>query len=370
MPAPTSIKVDYRIHALSSGNASLSVIQRRLKEEGIIITRETIRKSLNHEGKRREARISGNDFKVQRKPKVLTPKVLNAIAKQFQAENPPTFLQASGSMRLAPSTINAAVLKRLNLRKVKKRKVQYLSENDCKNRKRNSRKLYEEVLSGNKSDLVVSLDESWIECPKREQPRNHHYVGRKKRETRKYVQPVKENFPEKFMIVGSMCSKRTFPLIKVPPKVTVDSKYFVSKVLDPLIHKHLIPYYNDDIKKVTIHFDKAPSHTSNYTANYLYQMKEKYGISFVMKDDIPVKGADISPMDFFGFGFLKQQLQKSRARTAAGKWKVARKIWDEMCPKKCGNVFEAWKRRLRVVYKIDGQQCEATKEIHKRKIKN
>lgn len=88
-----------------------------------------------------------------------------------------------------------------------------------------------------------------------------------------------------------------------------------------------------------------------------------------MKDLIPVKGADIAPMDFHAFGWLKQKLQSRKARTVEGVWKCAREIWDTMTSESCGKVFDAWKRRLRWVSQNDGEQCEATKEIHKRKIK-
>ena len=60
--------------------------------------------------------------------------------------------------------------------------------------------------------------------------------------------------------------------------------------------------------KVYFHHYKASSHTANLTTEYLVKMKAELGISCINKDEIPVKAPDGSPLDFFGFGYLKQRL--------------------------------------------------------------
>ena len=65
--------------------------------------------------------------------------------------------------------------------------------------------------------------------------------------------------------------------------------------------------------KVFFHHDKASSHTSALTSTYLEE--KKIDLSYLNKEDIPVKCPDGSPLDFFGFGFLKQKLEKRNART-------------------------------------------------------
>ena len=153
------------------------------------------------------------------------------------------------------------------------------------------------------------------------------------------------------MIVGTICQSRTFPLIKVPSKVEVDANFYVNFVLKPLINKYLINHFKQDINKVTIHCDKANSHTANRTKEFMEEMDRKHGISFLDKKDIPVRGADISPMDFFGSGYLKQEVEKSRARTESGVWKAIEPIT-------CEEIFMPWKRRLRTVASEDGEHIE------------
>jgi hypothetical protein len=82
--------------------------------------------------------------------------------------------------------------------------------------------------------------------------------------------------------------------------------------------------------KVFFHHDKASSHTAYSTFEYIEKLKSSIGISYLEKDDIPVKAPDASPLDFYGFGYLKQQLSKRRARTLDGVWKVSQEIWSQI----------------------------------------
>ena len=76
-------------------------------------------------------------------------------------------------------------------------------------------------------------------------------------------------------------------------------------VLKPLFTEHLPRLYPRDMDKVFFHHDKASSHTANLTIEYLEQMKDELGISYLNKKDIPVKCSDGSSLlDFFGFCFL------------------------------------------------------------------
>ncbi|UYV79954.1 hypothetical protein LAZ67_18001178 [Cordylochernes scorpioides] len=53
--------------------------------------------------------------------------------------------------------------------------------------------------------------------------------------------------------------------------------------------------------KVFLHHDKASSHTSNKTQQFLQEMKDTLGLNFIRNSDIPVKSPDASPLDFYGF---------------------------------------------------------------------
>jgi len=93
-------------------------------------------------------------------------------------------------------------------------------------------------------------------------------------------------------------------------------------------------------------------------------MSKKYGIHFQEKQDTVVKGADVSPMDFFGFGWLKYRVQQRKARTLNGFRKVIREEWASLSVTVCVNVYSAWKKRCLEVAQRHGSHIEQLKSIH------
>ena len=102
--------------------------------------------------------------------------------------------------------------------------------------------------------------------------------------------------------------------------------------------------------------------------SYLDQHRTKIGIKFLRKKDIPVKGANISPLDFFGFGYVKQRAKQSNASTLNELWDFWNQVWSEITPEICTKVFRSWKLRLLNVYRKDGGHIEHLKSIHRRKV--
>ncbi|UYV69666.1 hypothetical protein LAZ67_7000154 [Cordylochernes scorpioides] len=106
------------------------------------------------------------------------------------------------------------------------------------------------------------------------------------------------------------------------------------------------------------------SHTSNKTQQFLQEMKDTLGLNFIRNSDIPVKSPDASPLDFYGFGMLKQRLFNRRPKTEAGLWKAAQEEWSNVSLSKVKEVFAAWKVRCREIAKKKGKHIEHMKKIH------
>lgn len=115
--------------------------------------------------------------------------------------------------------------------------------------------------------------------------------------------------------------------------------------------------------------DAASSRTSHCTAHYAEDLRLKRGITIIPSLKTPVKSPDASPMDFYGFGILKQRLFQRRARTLDGLWKVLKDEWSKITPEEVTEVFGSWKRRLRAISELNGEHVENTKRIHRRVIK-
>jgi hypothetical protein len=81
-----------------------------------------------------------------------------------------------------------------------------------------------------------------------------------------------------------------------------------------------------------------------------------------------VKSPDCSPLDFFGFEYLKQKLFHKKSKTENGLWKACQDVWSTITPEMAKLVFESWKRRCRSITKANGSHIEQTKKIHRRRI--
>ncbi|UYV80498.1 IKK1 [Cordylochernes scorpioides] len=277
---------------------------------------------------------------------------------------PPRFSRMCGT---SLKTINNIIHKDLELDTRRKGKVHKLTPFHMKNRATNARKLYEEHLAGSRSEYTATLDEAWMYVTYCNGIRKICYIKRGNQVPDNWVHQCSETFPKGFMVVGVMTGRGVLPLIKVPSKVKVNSEFYIECVLKPVIEQ-LKDLYPGEMDKVFLHHDKASSHTSNKTQQFLQEMKDTLGLNFIRNSDIPVKSPDASPLDFYGFGMLKQRLFNRRPKTEAGLWKAAQEEWSNVSLSKVKEVFAAWKVRCREIAKKKGKHIEHMKKIHVRKI--
>jgi len=85
-------------------------------------------------------------------------------------------------------------------------------------------------LAGDKSKFVVTLDEALFYLSDSNGTRKICY-SRKQEEIEEYVTQKSERYGDKIMVVGANSGRGTLPLIKVPPNVKINSKYYVDHVL-------------------------------------------------------------------------------------------------------------------------------------------
>ncbi|UYV81549.1 GRHL2 [Cordylochernes scorpioides] len=323
---------------------------------------------VNGIGKKREAESNGQKFQVDRPRPVRTPATVSNVKRLATTENPPSQRQLSRMCGTSLKTINNIIHKDLELDTRRKGKVHKLTPFHMKNRATNARKLYEEHLAGSRSEYTATLDEAWMYVTYCNGIRKICYIKRGNQVPDNWVHQCSETFLKGFMVVGVMTGRGVLPLIKVPSKVKVNSEFYIECVLKPVIEQ-LKDLYPGEMDKVFLHHDKASSHTSNKTQQFLQEMKDTLGLNFIRNSDIPVKSPDASPLDFYGFGMLKQRLFNRRPKTEAGLWKAAQEEWSNVSLSKVKEVFAAWKVRCREIAKKKGKHIEHMKKIHVRKIK-
>lgn len=224
-------------------------------------------------------------------------------------------------------------------------------------------------MAGDRSEFAVTLDEALIYLEDSNGQSKICYVKRGEQVPESWVLEKDQSFKKGFMVVGIITGKGTLPLIRVPSATKINSQYYVDYVLRPLFTEHLPRLYGEDINKVFFHHDKASSHTADLTTTYLEEVSAELGLTYLEKKDIPVKCPDGSPLDFFGFGYLKQRISKRRPRTLDGVWKVSQEVWSGIDHALIKRTFADWKRRLRKISAVNGEHIEQIKSIHSKSFK-
>lgn len=241
-----------------------------------------------------------------------------------------------------------------------KSRVHTLNDAQIQNRKTNSRKLYEKHLAGDKYKFMVTIDEAWIKVDYCNRKRKICYINDGENVPENWVCEKAETFGQKIMVAGILTGKGVIPLIKVPEKIKINADIYIDYILRPLVEIELPKLYPNELSKIFIHHDKAPSHTSKKVANYAKEIKDKYGITIIENKDIPVKSPDIAPLDFFGFGYLKSSLFHYKSTSKIGLWKNAKEVWSGITSETIIKVFKNWKKRCRSVDYNMGNQIERT----------
>ena len=370
MPKFIAPEVEVDVKRLSKEGYTFDQIKEKLKGEGTNIAKSSISCIINNVGIRRQAIKDKKEIpKFKRPPIKRTPALIKEVEALVTKENPESYRSIKKKKDIGLDTICKIIHKDLKLETRKKTKVHRLNEEHKKNRKTTCRKLYEYHLAGERSQYAVTLDEALVYLHNSSGKREICYIKNGEDVPESWIFEKNESFEQSFMVVGVITGKGTVPLFKVPSNVKINAHYYVEYVLKPILTIHLPRLYGKDMDKVFFHHDKASSHTANLTIAFLEEMKSKFGISYLEKEDIPVKAPDASPLDFYGFGYLKQELLKRRARTLDGVWKLSQEIWSKITVPKIEKVFASWKRRLRMVTKKDGEHIEQTKAIHQKLIK-
>ena len=365
MPKKISLELEGYIRGLCDTGLSQRDIVQHLSKRNVSINQSTISRIKNNVGMEREHRSKGKIYTQRRDRPIRTKSMVAKVRRIVTKENPPKKQQLADKLGLSRRTLSRIIQEDCHLELRSKRNVLTLTDKQMQNRKTNSRKLYRNHLSADKSDFAVTLDEALFYFIPGNQTSKTCFIKRGYQTPEDWVRKVNEIQAPKVMVVAAMTSRGPLQARCVPIKTKVNALYYIDNVLRPIIEKELPTLFPDDMNKIFIHHDKATSHTANQTMAFLKEMKEKYGISYQEKEDIVVKRADVSPMDFFGFGWLKTKVQSRRVKTLQGFCKAIREEWSKLSPDVCKRVYESWKVRCRVVAEQQGKVCEGRKDIHR-----
>jgi hypothetical protein len=159
----------------------------------------------------------------------------------------------------------------------KKVKVHKLLPRHVRQRKNTARKLYEKYMSGTKSEYVVTLDEAWFYLNDCKGKNNICYIREEEKKLTNWVLEKEENEIKKIMAVAGITRRGVLPLHRVPSNTKINAEYYINCVLKPRLEMGLPKLYGNELHKVIIHHDQAPSHVSKKTMEYAADLKSRLG---------------------------------------------------------------------------------------------
>jgi hypothetical protein len=302
--------------------------------------------------------------KQEQKPRHRPVRSKETIAKVFKMatkENPNTQRHMASITGVSQACIHKIIHQDLALNTKFKRVVHRLTQKHIRERKTCSRLLYENYLAADRWKFVVTLDEAWLYLSGSKQERKIFYSRRDGGDLESWYRQAKESYPKGFMVVAGFSYNGKLKLRKVDRHTKINSAYYQTEVLNPIFHQDIPSLYGNDVEKVWVHQDKASSHTSTSTANFLEVLHMETKINTIPFAHIPVKSPDASPMDFCAFGILKNRIRHRRPTTLDGLWKVAQTEWRNLDLAVLRRALLSWKIRCRGIAMNNGYQIEHLK---------
>lgn len=101
--------------------------------------------------------------------------------------------------------------------------------------------------------------------------------------------------------------------------------------------------------------DNAPAHTARQTCQYLQQF---FAERVVGAQRWPPRSPDLTPLDYFMFGYLKNRIYRNRMHTIEELRDAIINAVQSITPQQLINVFESMKRRVDACINAEGRHFE------------
>ena len=323
-------------------NISFSEIIKECKNQGFSVSKGTLSnyKNKNIPALRSSIRAVGSGKKCE-----LNNRQMGTLKRMISNKNPPTLLRLAKHFNTSINVIYYAIHKKLNFKLLKKPKRHEINYKIIKKRHQRSYGLYR-ILKCNNWKKYITVDEAWFYLSDADGQRDVQYISREKKRKDCAVFTKNAHCKGVMVFMGISYNGTTKPIF-VDPGAKINSDYYIEHCLKPLIAEGKILYPNGDWK---FHQDSAPAHTAKKTLEFLRQTN----INFITPDQWTPCSPDLSPCDYFLWGYLKNQLNSYTVKNISQlKCAIKREVSDiplEMLQ----NALKSWPKRCRKVFKNKG----------------
>jgi hypothetical protein len=279
----------------------------------------------------------------------LSKQDLVRLKKCIENSNPPTLKFLATKFKVSTDVIRYSIKNKIGKKLVKKPKGQVLFLKMVEKRYQRSWKMYN-LLKCQKWKNFISVDEAWFYLSNADGQRSVQYISREK--TKKSASVfTKPSHPKGVMVFMGMSYNGLTTPIFVEPGAKINKEYYIKNCLKPLFReaKKLYPHGN-----WIFHQDSAPSHTAQKTLKFI----RSQGVTFVEPSQWCPNSPDLSPCDYFLWGYLKTQMAQQTVTTIKQLKKLIRRTVKKVPINQVRSSLKSWPKRCRQVYYNKGQHIE------------
>jgi histone-lysine N-methyltransferase SETMAR len=250
----------------------------------------------------------------------------------------------SSILKLSKETLKRIIHEKLGMKKVSTRWVPHILTQDQMQARVEQAQLMKGILLKNKQYgflNIVTGDESWFYLF---YPPSSKWI--KKEEDRPVMESM-SHLSKKVMVTICFSSTGLRHLFTLPHGQTMNAKSFVDYVLKPVEKSYEMIELPPDAPCL-IHYDNARVHLAKHTADFLQQ-------SSLVRIPHPPYSPDISPCDFFLFGYIKHLLTNVTFADEDSLEKYILSLAGQIPKSKYLDVFNHWIDRLDYVIESGGK---------------
>ena len=251
----------------------------------------------------------------------------------------------STQVPLSPHTVVRILKEELHMKKRYRRWVpKILNDDQKKKRKELSLKMLRQLekLSLDQRHAVITCDESWFFL-------TYYYDSKWCREDEEAPISGKRLMnDEKIMIFSAFSVSGIVYIDALPTNTTFNSTYMCNHILPELTAKAKESAAKKTKHSLILHFDNAKPHTSKMTTQKISELHWK-------KLDQPPYSPDISPNDFFLYGYIKSKLPGYHPLSRYDLFNAIKEICEKIESNIWEDVYRSWLKRLQAVYDSDGE---------------
>lgn len=241
------------------------------------------------------------------------------------------------------NTVKKILTESLHLKKVLFKWVPHELSNEQKQKRVfYSNKLLSKLLHFSEGQLMklITCDESWFFLC-------YFFDGMWTDSDSRPQIPRRQISDKKYMFFTSFSIAGPVLIEFLPPNTRFNSTYMCTTILPKLNEQANKIKTKSQSIKVRIHMDNARPHNSKMTMSKISELNME-------RLDHPPFSPDLSPNDFFLYGFVKDQLKGTQHRTGEELLNSITEIMNKIDKNTWKKVYENWIERLKMVIEREG----------------